>query len=371
MADELAEAVQIIRVAYDGIEIAMKVGSDGIEAMKKVLAVLKGMLDYEKNLGRTSMRKLLMRGGDLQVLEFSNSEMRKVKRLAKKYGILYSMMPNINKGQTEIIFHSEATPRINVMLQKLKSGQISTFDDYVKKSDNDGKNKLIDYFQKQKDGNERFHSQEAEKAGEIMQGLIEKVGLYAVDNKSISADFIEKKFHIEKNTAEEIIGKLVTMGALEKSEIENKYDVIMNKEALKKRINSYRNIVERIRAVSMSKNRNLEDITVSKILIKEENPRAVKTRVPGTWGEKARYVWIKKENIMEIHNGKTMLTFLDMEKEYKLYDKNNKVVQMIKGSELYEGHYDSVGVAVRKRYEKMSPKQKITNKTEEIGKEKR
>ena len=171
MADELAEAVQIIRVAYDGIEIAMKVGSDGIEAMKKVLAVLKGMLDYEKNLGRTSMRKLLMRGGDLQVLEFSNYEMRKVKRLAKKYGILYSMMPNINKGQTEIIFHSEATPRINVMLQKLKSGQISTFDDYVKKSDNDGKNKLIDYFQKQKDGNERFHSQEAEKTGEIIEEL--------------------------------------------------------------------------------------------------------------------------------------------------------------------------------------------------------
>ena len=53
MADEIAEAVQIIRVAYDGIEIAMKVGSDGIEAMKKVLNVLKGMLDYEKNLGRT------------------------------------------------------------------------------------------------------------------------------------------------------------------------------------------------------------------------------------------------------------------------------------------------------------------------------
>ena len=55
MADELAEAVQII----DGIEIAMKVGSDGIEAMKKVLAVLKGMLDYEKNLGRTSMKNCL------------------------------------------------------------------------------------------------------------------------------------------------------------------------------------------------------------------------------------------------------------------------------------------------------------------------
>ena len=119
MADEIAEAVQIIRVAYDGIEIAMKIGSDGLNAVKKVLGVLKGMLDYEKNLGRTSMRKLLMRGGDLQVLQFDNSEIGKVKRLAKKYGILYSMMPNINKNQTEIIFHSEAVPRINVMLQKM------------------------------------------------------------------------------------------------------------------------------------------------------------------------------------------------------------------------------------------------------------
>ena len=50
MADELAEAVQIIRVAYDGIEIAMKVGSDGIEAMKKVLAVLRGCLIMKKIL---------------------------------------------------------------------------------------------------------------------------------------------------------------------------------------------------------------------------------------------------------------------------------------------------------------------------------
>ena len=85
-------------------------------------------------------------------MQFDNSEIGKVKRLAKKYGILYSIMPNINKNQTEIIFHSEAVPRINVMLQKMKSGQITTFDDYVKKSDTDGKNKLLDFFQKQKEG---------------------------------------------------------------------------------------------------------------------------------------------------------------------------------------------------------------------------
>ena len=53
MAEEIQEAVQIIRVAYDGIEIAMKVGSGGIAAMQKAIDFLKGMLDYEKSLGKT------------------------------------------------------------------------------------------------------------------------------------------------------------------------------------------------------------------------------------------------------------------------------------------------------------------------------
>ena len=43
MAEEIQEAVQIIRVAYDGIEIAMKVGSGGIAAMQKAVEFLKGI----------------------------------------------------------------------------------------------------------------------------------------------------------------------------------------------------------------------------------------------------------------------------------------------------------------------------------------
>ena len=37
MSEEIREAVQIIEVAYDGIEIAMKVGSGGISAMQKAM----------------------------------------------------------------------------------------------------------------------------------------------------------------------------------------------------------------------------------------------------------------------------------------------------------------------------------------------
>ena len=80
MAEEIQEAVQIIRVAYDGIEIAMKVGGGGIAAMQKAIDFLKGMLDYEKSLGKTSMRKLILKGGDLQVLIRSQAERQRADR---------------------------------------------------------------------------------------------------------------------------------------------------------------------------------------------------------------------------------------------------------------------------------------------------
>ena len=55
---------------------------------------------------------------------------------------------------------------------------------------------------------------------------------------------------------------------------------------------------------------------------------------------------------MEIHGGKTMLTFLDSTKDYKLYDEQNRVVTTQKGTELYT-HYDKVESSVRERYEKV------------------
>ena len=119
MAEEIQEEVKIIRVAYDGIEIAMKVGSGGIAAMQKAIDFLKGMLDYEKSLGKTSMRKLILKGGDLQVLQFNTEDMKKVEKMAKKYGILYSVLPDCNRkdGLSEVIFHTEAVPRVNMMIR--------------------------------------------------------------------------------------------------------------------------------------------------------------------------------------------------------------------------------------------------------------
>ena len=56
---------------------------------------------------------------------------------------------------------------------------------------------------------------------------------------------------------------------------------------------------------------------------------------------------------VKIHGGKTLLTFLDKDKEYKLYDESNHVVEKKKGDILQSSHYDSVEIGVRERQEKL------------------
>lgn len=351
MAEEIQEAVQIIRVAYDGIEIAMKVGSGGIGMMQKAIDFLKGMLDYEKTMGKTSMRKLLQKGGDMQVLQFDTSDMKKVEKMAKKYGILYSVLPDLDRkdGKSEVIFHTEAVPRVNMMIQKLKYGRIATFDDYLKNGDEKQLGKLMEFLRGQKEGNDKIHTAESARASANLEGLIEKVGLFAMEKQSISVDAIKEKFSINSDEAENVIKQLETIGFIGAKDADGQHKVIMDKEAFLNRVRGYQELAERMRAVATSKNTDLSDVTISKTLIVEENDHAVKTRVPGTYGDNVRYVWINKENIMEIHNGKTMLTFIDSNKNYKLYDAENRVVETKSGDSLYS-HYDKVENSVRERY---------------------
>lgn len=353
MAEEIQEAVQIIRVAYDGIEIAMKVGSGGLNAMKKAADLLIGLLDYEKSIGKTSMRKLLSRGGDLQVFQFKTDDLKKFEKLAKKYGIMYATLPDVNTkdGMSEILFHSEAVPRVNMLMQKLGFGKVANFDDYLKNGNEESLGKLMDFLQSQKKGNELVHTEDSARANVLMDGLIEKVGLYAMEKKNISVDSIKADFSLEKDQAENVVKQLSTMGLLEQGEAEGCFRVVMDKEAFMNRIRGYQELADRIQAIANTKNMDLSDVTISKKLIVKESETAVKTRIPGTWGDQVRYLWVNKENIMEIHGGKTLLTFLDKNKEYKIYDAENRVVETMRGEKLYSTHYDKVDAAVRERYE--------------------
>lgn len=345
---EISDAVQIIRVAFDGVEVAMKVGSGSIEAMQKALAFIYGMLNYEKQMGKTNMKNLLLKGGDLQILQFAQEDLKQMQKYAKKYGILYSTLPATKDGMCEVLFHSEATPRVQMMIQKMKSGRVTNMDDFLQNGNEEQLGKLMKFFEEQKKGNHDAHT------GATLDNLIEKVGKYAMDKQSVSVDAIKQDFQMGNDKAEEIISQLRKIGLLEQTEESGKYKVIVeNKEAVEKKINRFQELTTRMRTIAASKNTNLDDITIAKKMIVEENDHAVKTRIPGTWGENARYIWINESDIMEIHGGKTLLTYLDRQKDYKIYSEDNRVLSTMRGGDLFASHYDAVEKTVRERYTKV------------------
>lgn len=372
MAEEIQEAIQIIRVGYDGLEIAMKVGGGAIEEAKKALDFLIAVLEREKTMGRTDMRKLLMKGGDLQVFQFETENLAQVEKMAKKYGILYSMLPDINKadGKSEIIFHTEAVPRVNMMIQKLKSGRIASFDDYLKNGDEKEMDKLLSFLKEQKRGNEDLHTVEAARVNDKMDGLIEKVGLYAMEKSNISVEDVKEKFGVDEAQAENVLGRLEKIGVLEKGR-DGLHKAVMDRDAFLNRIHGYRELADRMQAAAMAQDGSLLDITITKKLIVEENDHAVKARVPGTWGKNAKYLWIDRNKIMEIHSGKTMLTFLNPDKDYKMYSADNKVVGTMRGNDLYDGHYDKVEAEIRRRYAQAEQRAKAAAMQKEAAAPKR
>lgn len=354
MAEEIQEAVQIIRVAYDGINIAMKIGSGTLNQVKKAFDLIAALLDREKLAGKTNMRKLLLKGGDLQVLQFATEDLKQVEKLAKKYGILYSALPDINKkdGMSEILFHTEAVPRVNMMLQKLKTGRIATIDDYLKNGDEKELDKVLSVLKGHKKGNGSLHTEtlsEQEKADGLSNGLLERAGLYAVEKADTSVEEISEKFNITTGQAGEVLERLEKTGVLKRTE-EGRYQPVIDKNEFTERISRYKEISSRMQTASQVYNKNLLDISVSKQLIAEENDHAIKTRIPGTWGENARYLWIEKEKISEIHSGKSILTSLEKDKEYKLYSSDNRIAGTMNGGQLYENHYDRVEAEVRRRH---------------------
>lgn len=84
------------------------------------------------------------------------------------------------------------------------------------------------------------------------------------------------------------------------------------------------------------------NITIDKSLVFDENDYELKTRVPGTYGDNIRFLWLKKSDIEEINGGKTILTALQSDASYMLYDKHNKIADNILGEHLYRMHYDAV-----------------------------
>ena len=238
-------------------------------------------------------------------------------------------------------------------------------DEYLKNGNEEQLNQLLDFLEKEKKGKKSLHTDVTEP---ILDGLIEKVGHYAMEKKAIRVEDIQNDFQMESKQAEDVLHKLKTIGVVSEPDGQGNYPVVMDQESFEKRINRYQELSNRMRQIAAAKNTALTDITITKQLIAAENDHAVKTRVPGMYGSNVGYTWIRKEDIMEIHNGKTLLTYLDKEKDYKIYSEDNRVLYTMKGEDLYAKHYDRVERTVRERYQKVkqSPDKNVVRTHSEV-----
>ena len=105
MADEISQAIQIIRLEFDGLRFGMNVTGATAKQVKNLTIFLYALLTREKLQGRTSLKKMISKDGNLQVLKIKETDYKKFSKVAKKYGLLYSKLPDINKddGMMEIL----------------------------------------------------------------------------------------------------------------------------------------------------------------------------------------------------------------------------------------------------------------------------
>lgn len=299
MSDEISQAIQIIRLEFDGLRFGMDITGGTVKQAKNLAVFIYALLTREKLQGKTSLKKMLSKDGSLQILKIREEDMKKFKKLAKKYGILYSKLPDINKsdGMTEVLFHTEATPRINTLIEKLGNGSIENLMDYVRNGKDGDFEKVVDYL---------------------------------------------KKENILKDTPSEV--KPERKEQLDRYADELKYNAMINDPS-------------RV------------DITISRKLYEEENLTSIKTRVPNTYGDNVRYLWLDKSDVVSINGGKTFFAYLNKDKEYELVDRDGQVAEKLSGQNLQKQHYDSVDVNVKNRalQEQRRGKNEMEQKYKKVG----
>ncbi len=102
------------------------------------------------------------------------------------------------------------------------------------------------------------------RADHAIDGLIQKVGRYAVEKKSVSVEAVRTDLQVGADEAKKVIGQLTKIGVLDRADEAGNYRVIMEREAFDRRISRYQELTNRMRQIAASKNTSLLDITITK-----------------------------------------------------------------------------------------------------------
>ena len=69
MSDEISQAIQIIRLEFDGLRFGMDVTGGTVKQAKNLAVFIYALLTREKLQGKTSLKKMLSKDGSLPLFQ--------------------------------------------------------------------------------------------------------------------------------------------------------------------------------------------------------------------------------------------------------------------------------------------------------------
>ncbi len=137
--EELGAAIQMIQVTLQGMSIAGKATKETLKMLQSLIifvactakdlgveiAETPGKLKYHKKRGRTNIDNLRKKGGTLEVVSLNKEEYEKFKKLAKKWGILYTQNP-VAKDMEKVYlsYATEQAPNMEKILEAIKKEKL-------------------------------------------------------------------------------------------------------------------------------------------------------------------------------------------------------------------------------------------------------
>ena len=318
MSSEITDAVQVIHILFEGTDLFLRVAGVGLKPLKQLAKLFMGILAKEKMEGKTSMKNLLKRGGDMHVFKFPQEQLKKVEAMAKKYGILYSLLPDFNKdGMRELVFHAESLPRMNALIEKLKAGQVMGLEEYFQ--DTSGRD--IDKFYEEMKG--RAAEKGAGKETEAMQ----------------------------KNTAsreQEQKQPWMETGYLKMKDI----------EAIP--------LDQRLNILDHYQSGEYDPITITSKLVTKQTKDYVTVRLPRQSG---KFIRIPIEDFYFPEGSRTALEKKKKKEEMKVYTEYGSEMFTMKGNDIFHNYFDTVNANIRTAVEHKSDEREMEQGSRESSKE--
>lgn len=370
--------VQVVRVAFDGAELAFKIGKDitkeSIEMIKKMLKLLAFL--HTKSIVNTNKRHAILGAGKTNIkymepganflnIKLDERDRKIAEKLLKQYGVLYTKLPDLNRndGMCEYLYNAKDVSKVNMVIDRLNEINMPTsksksrqnkmthaeainqsLEEYLKNTSMEELDKALKQddplaFQKmqEKFGDdltkadqefERLHEEKAEKK-------------FVEENKVTDKNFMQEESEKKQKSTQKNYSGYDVKGHQDINESTNGYSLAQLEQTYGKKFVFKEDLRRKIRFDDMNKNSaEFLKISLNKELVVEEKENSMKFILPKSKQEK--YVWLSKDDLYLGDGGKTFFAYVAKKKLYAIGSISGKEKEKLNGNELYDRYLDPV-----------------------------